>query len=67
MGIVFVSLPKIQDMIFSFSFFPIEGIVFGVHYINSDNYPELFQEEVEQTHHSLQFFILIFGISIVWK
>jgi hypothetical protein len=27
----------------------------------------LFQEEVEQTHHSLQFFILIFGISIVWK
>ena len=41
--------------------------MFGVHYINSDNYPELFQEEVEQTHHSLQFFILIFGISIVWK
>jgi hypothetical protein len=54
-------------MIFSFSFFPIEGIVVGVHYINSDNYPELFEQEVEQTHHSLQFFILIFGISIVWK
>jgi hypothetical protein len=54
-------------MIFSFSFFSIEGVVLGLHYLNSNNYPELFQEDLEETQHSIQFFILFFGISIVWQ
>lgn len=51
-----------------FYFFPIYGFTIGAHYINSDEYPELFADSNNQVNtHAIQLMFGLFGISVLWQ
>ena len=49
---------------FEFQFFPVYGFVVGVNYWDST----MDDDEVNEndTQHMIQFFVFIFGLSIIW-
>ena len=49
---------------FEFQFFPVYGFVVGVNYWDSTmDYNEVNEKD---TQHMVQFFVFIFGLSIIW-